>query len=223
MLRATGFGGPLPRPWARRIPGEPRPPFRTSPTRIATVMLVALLLLGNVVLVYHLTRADHSPVALVLGKRVQNPGANPEFQKLRGALESLSPAQIGVANPSLGDAHEADRGNSPGDLSTVGDPSKSTVASSTTGSTSSGSASSGSSSGGSSSDGSGTDPAPGGSGSGSGGGGSDSGGSGSGGSSGTGGDASGGGGPGGGGPSSGGSGGGDPVGGGDPGGGGGGG
>ena len=213
MLRATGFGSPLPRPWARRIPGEPRPPFRTGTGLATKFVVVAALIFANVVLVYHLTRADHSPVPFVLGRTVQNPVGTPEFQKLRRALESLSPSQIGVANPSLGDAHGAGRGDLPGDLSAAGDASKSAVAPSTTGSSSSGS-----SSGGSSSDGSGSDPTPGDSGSDSGGGGSGSGGS-----SGTGGDASGGGGPGGGGPSSGGSGGGDPVGGGDPGGGGGGG
>ena len=154
MLRATGFGSPLPRPWAHRIPGEPKPPFRTSPTRIATVMVVVVLLLANAVLVYHLTRADHSPVALVLGKTVQNPGANPQFQKLRRALENLSPSQIGVANPSLGEAHGADRGDPPRELSAAGDASKSAVAPSTTSSSSNGSSSSGSDSGGSNSGGS---------------------------------------------------------------------
>lgn len=161
MLRATGFGRPLPAPWERhRRPGGPRTGFGTRPVRMAAGMALAALLLGNAVIVYRLMGEDTgSRVSRVPGDRGREDTAGASFKELREALQSVQAsikADVERVKPSRdGRAH---RNDEPMETSSSGTAVGSTsTGSSSTGSSSTGSDSTGSDSGGGSGGSSGGD------------------------------------------------------------------
>ncbi len=153
MLRATGFGKPLPVPWARwRSRGGPRTGFGTRPVRVAAGIVVAALVLGNAVLVSRLMgEGADSPVTRGAGDAVREDAGRSSFKALRNALQSVQ-ASIDADVKALAikaERDRPDRNDKPRETSTSG----STPGTASTGS-SSGSNSTGSTSGGSSSTGS---------------------------------------------------------------------
>ena len=153
MLRATGFGKPLPVPWTRRRrPGGPRTGFGMRPVRVAAGIVVAALVLGNAVLVSRLMgEGADSPVTRGAGDAVREDTGRSSFMELRKALQSVQ-ASIDADVKALAIKAEKDRperSDKPRETST----SESTPGTASTGS-SSGSNSTGSTSGGSSSTGS---------------------------------------------------------------------
>jgi hypothetical protein len=85
MLRATGYRRPMMQ-WPRRRQFPAGATFALSPLRLAAATAVAGLLLGNVVLVYELTREDAGPVR---HKTTLAPGLQSEASDLQSALEAV--------------------------------------------------------------------------------------------------------------------------------------
>jgi hypothetical protein len=148
MLRATGFGRPFPRPWARRqYSGGPRVGFEPRSVRMAATIAVAVLLLINLFLVYRLAGEDDVPqVAGVTVETERDSGAGVAFEELREALQSAQTLTAMEIETGAGQGTDR-RGEKPGKTSNTDSGSATTGSGSV--STSTGSSSTGSSSGGS--------------------------------------------------------------------------